>query len=67
MRTLVSIIITSLVLTTLLLRVQGLLEHPVLLFAIFLIGPRLLDLSVEWLWTRLLGSTRKRDEGEPRC
>jgi hypothetical protein len=67
MKTVVSVVITSLVLTILLLRFQLLLDHPLLLFAFLLVGPRLLDRSVDWLWTRLLGSAQKPDKGEPRC
>ena len=63
MKTLASIIITSVVLTVLVLRVQRLIEHPLLLFVIFLVVPWLLDRSVAWLWTRLFGLARKRDEG----
>ncbi len=67
MRAFVTIVITSLVLTILLVKVQFLLEHPLVLFAIFVVVPWLLDLSVKWLWTRLLGSARKPGEGGPRC
>ena len=63
MKTLASIIITSVVLTVLVLRVQRLFEHPLLLFVVFLVVPWLLDRSVAWLWTRLFGLPRKRDEG----
>ncbi len=44
MRAFVTIVITSLVLTILLVKVQFLLEHPLVLFAIFVVVPWLLDL-----------------------
>jgi hypothetical protein len=67
MKAFVTFIITSLVLTTLLLKVQLLLDHTLLLFAVFLVVPWSVELSVRWLWTRLLGSARKPDEGGPQC
>jgi len=63
MRAFVTIVITGLVLTTLLVKVQSLLEHPLLLFSVFLVVPWLFELSIRRLWTRLVRSAHKSDQG----